>query len=529
MMGNKKLQVWLPLLFALVMIAGMFIGYKLNSDSGGKKNFFSGNRRNSLQEALDLIKLKYVDSIDVDSLEGMAIKEVMNELDPHSVYLSPEEVKEADEDLEGKFEGIGVEFNVFDDTVNAIYVIPDAPGDKAGLKIGDKLLEVNGSSLTKKGMGFDEIKNMIRGPKGTQAKFKLLRGSQLMSITVDRGTIPVPSVDADYMIDKKTGYIRLNKFSSTSYEEFMDAMETLKKENLQSLILDLRDNGGGLMDEAVDIADEFLEGDKLIVYTQGVNSKKREYRCKRPGIFEKGNLVVLVDERSASASEVLTGALQDWCRAKIIGRRTFGKGLVQDQYPLSDGSALRLTIARYYTPLGRSIQRSYEKGKKLYMDEFMDRYNNGELVYADSNKIHNGKYFITNCSDTVFGGGGIMPDFFIPIDTILYSAQINDLFTGSLFNSFVYRYYLQTKQQLDQYKTVTEFIANIDATKLWDAFTKYPGTTPAIQSIKGKEKERIQERMKGILARYKWRNPGLYQVLNTNDPLVNTALQQVKK
>jgi carboxyl-terminal processing protease len=529
MMGNKKLQVWLPLIFSLILIAGMFLGYELRKPAGGKNNFFASNNRNSLQEALDLIKLKYVDSFYVDSLEGKAIREVMNELDPHSVYLTPTEVKEANEDMEGKFEGIGVEFNVFDDTVNAIYVIPDAPGDKAGLKIGDKLLEVNDSSLTKKGLDFEKIKNLIRGPKGTQAKFKLLRGNQLMNITVDRGTIPVPSVDAAYMIDKKSGYIRLNKFSSTSYEEFMDAMETLKKGDLQYLILDLRDNGGGLMEEAVDIADEFLEGEKLIVYTEGVNSKKREYRCKRSGIFEKGNLAVLVDERSASASEVLTGALQDWCRAKIIGRRTFGKGLVQDQYPLSDGSALRLTIARYYTPLGRSIQRSYEKGKKLYMDKFMDRYNNGELLHADSNKIHNGKYFVTNCRDTVYGGGGIMPDIFVPIDTTLYTPHINDFFTSSLFNSFVYNYYLQNKQQLDQYKTISEFIKNVDAVKLWDAFVKYPGAANAIQAIKEKEKKRVQERMKGLLARYKWRNPGLYQVLNINDPLVNTALQQVEK
>ena len=529
MKGNKKIQVWLPFLFSLVMIAGMFIGYKLNADAGGKKGFFSGNSRNSLQEALDLIRLKYVDSVDVDSLEGKAIREVMNELDPHSVYLSASEVKEANEDLAGKFEGIGVEFNVFNDTVNAIYVIPDAPGDKAGLLIGDKLLEVNDSSLTKKNKSIDEIKNLIRGAGGTKAVFKVLRGNQLQTITVIRGTIPVPSVDAAYMIDKNTGYIKLNKFSSTTYEEFMDAMEMLKKENLQNLMLDLRDNGGGLMDEAVDITDEFLDGDKLIVYTKGVNSKKREYRCKRPGIFEKGNLVVLIDERSASASEVLTGALQDWCRAKIIGRRTFGKGLVQEQYPLSDGSGMRLTIARYYTPLGRSIQRSYEKGTKIYMDDFMERYNNGELLYADSNKISNGKFFVTNCMDTVYGGGGIMPDIFVSIDTILYTPSINEIFSSSSFNSYVYHYYLQNKQQLEQHKTITDFINNVEAMKLWQGLTEYPGTNTLIQSVKQNEKEKIQQRMKGLLARYRWRIAGLFQVLNMNDPIINAAFQQIGK
>lgn len=363
-MGNKKLQVWLPLLFSLVLIAGMFLGYELNKVPGTKNSFFSSNSRSTLQEALDLIKLKYVDAVNTDSLEGKAITEMMNELDPHSVYLPPVELQEANEDLAGNFEGIGVEFNMFSDTVNIVYVIPNGPSDKAGLQIGDKILKVNDSSITGKHFSTDEIKKYIRGQHSSKAVLQILRDGKPQVVTVSRGTIPVSSVDAAYMIDKTSGYIRLNKFTENSYEEFMQAMETLKKEGLQSLVFDLRGNGGGFMNEAVDIADEFLDGDKLIVYTEGVNSKKREYRCKRPGIFEKGKLVVLVDELSASASEVLAGVLQDWCRAKIIGRRTFGKGLVQEQYSLNDGSAIRLTIARYYTPLGRSIQRSYTKGKK---------------------------------------------------------------------------------------------------------------------------------------------------------------------
>lgn len=529
MIGNKKIQVWLPLIFSLIMIAGMFIGYKLNDNPGSKKDFFSTNNRNSLQEALDLIRLKYVDSVPLDSLEGKAIREMMAELDPHSVYLSPAEVKEADEDLAGKFDGIGVEFNLFNDTVNAIYVIPDAPGDKAGLRIGDKLLEVNGASLTRKGQSVDSIKALIRGPKGTKAVFKVMRDGLLQTTTVSRGTIPVPSIDASYMIDAATGYIKLNKFSSTSYEEFMDAMEGLKKNNIENLILDLRDNGGGLMDEAIDIADEFLEGDKLIVYTQGVNSKKREYRCKRPGIFETGKLIVLVDELSASASEVLAGALQDWCRAKIIGRRTFGKGLVQEQYPLSDGSGIRLTIARYYTPLGRSIQRSYEKGKKIYLDDFMERYHNGELMHADSNKIFNGAPFITNCKDTLYGGGGIMPGIFVPLDTILYAQKFNDIFGGSSLNNYVYHYYLENRQMMEKYISAADFAKQFDAGSLWDGFVKYPGVSTLTEKVSGKEKEKIQERLKGLLARFRWRNSGLYQVLNFNDPLIKIATKQLDK
>src|SRR6185503_15870339 len=232
-----------------------------------------------------------------------------------------------------------------------------------------------------------------------------------------RSTIPIYAVDAAYMLDKSTGYIKLNKFSETAYEEFMQSLENLQKNKIANLVLDLRGNGGGFMNEAVNIADEFLDDDKLVVYTQGSHTQRREYRCRRPGLFEKGGLVVLVDESSASASEVLAGALQDWCRATIIGRRTFGKGLVQEQYDLSDGSAIRLTVARYYTPIGRSIQRPYDKGKKVYMDEIWKRYQNSEAMYADSNKFQKGVAFPTNCGDTLYGGGGIMPNVFVPIDT----------------------------------------------------------------------------------------------------------------
>jgi carboxyl-terminal processing protease len=404
-MGNKKLQIWLPLIFSIVMIAGMYFGYQLNDQAAGKKGFFATDKRGSLQEALDLIRQKYVDSVHVDSLEGKAIQEIMTELDPHSVYFPPVELKEVNEDLAGRFEGIGVEFNIFRDTVNIVYVVPEGPSDKAGLQIGDKILKVNDKMLTGRPFSTDEIKQMIRGEKASKAIILLLRNGQQKTVQVTRGTIPVASVDAAYMIDKTTGYIKLNKFSQSSYEEVMKALERLQKEGLQQLVFDLRGNGGGFMNEAVEIADEFLDGDKLIVYTQGVNNPRREYRAKRPGIFEKGKLIVLIDELSASASEVLAGALQDWDRATIIGRRSFGKGLVQEQYSLNDGSAIRLTVARYYTPLGRSIQRPYDKGKKVYMDELWNRYSNGEMFYADSNKIVMGKEYKTPAARSCTAAG----------------------------------------------------------------------------------------------------------------------------
>ncbi len=529
MMGNKKLQVWLPLIFSVILIIGMFFGYKLADQSGNSKGFFASNKRSSLQEAVDIIKMRYVDAINVDSLQGKAIQEMMTELDPHSVYLPPVDLKAANEDLAGNFEGIGVEFNVFNDTVNIVYVIPKGPSDVAGLQIGDKIIKVNDSSLTGKPFSTDEIKKYIRGERGSKAIIQIIRDNKSQTVTVTRGNIPISSVDAAYMTDKTTGYIKLNKFTDKSYEEFMEALEMLQKQGLQSLIYDLRGNGGGFMNEAVDMADEFLDGDKLIVYTEGVNSRKREYRCRRPGLFEKGKLVLLVDELSASASEVLAGALQDWCRATVIGRRTFGKGLVQEQYPLSDGSAMRLTIARYYTPLGRSIQRSYEKGNKVYMDELWARFNSGEMLSLDSLKLHNnGKKFTTACRDTLYGGDGITPNVFVPFDTSRLQQKTLRLLSNTEFNSFVYNYYLQNKQKVQQYKTAGEYATGFKVDELWLTFLNKANDSLKLNTIGAQEKDMIQQRLKALLARYKWRNSGFYEVLNAQDPVVKKAMEVIR-
>jgi len=530
-MGNKKLQVWLPLLFSVVLIAGMFFGYKLNS-GGATSNFFKPSASTTLQEALDLIRARYVDKVNIDSIQSGAIKEMMSELDPHSVYFPPVELKAANEDLAGNFDGIGVEFNIFNDTVNVVYVIPDGPSDKAGVLIGDKLLSVNDSSLTVKDLPNTKIREYIRGERGSAAMIKLLRGSVVKTVEVRRGSIPVSSIDAAYMIDDSTGYIKLNKFTEQSYREFMIALEDLQRKGLKSLIYDLRGNGGGYMDEAINMADEFLDQDKLIVYTEGTNSKKKEYRCKRPGLFEKGKLVILLDELSASASEVLSGALQDWDRATIIGRRSFGKGLVQEQYQLSDGSAIRLTVARYYTPLGRSIQRPYDKGKKVYMDEIWERYSNGEALYADSNKISGGQAFKTASGHTLYGGGGIMPDVFVPIDTASYPDAVNKLFLNGSFNKFVYTWYLGHRTELDQYKTAGDYARRFNKQEdLFNGLVTYASAndTVSIQSINPQQKAAIKERLGAYLGRFKWRSNGYYLVLNQDDGLIRRALEVIEK
>ena len=527
-MVNKKLRVWLPLIFSIVMIAGMYFGYQLSGRTGNKKGFFSSNKRGSLQEVVDLIRLNYVDPIELDSLQYNAIQEMMNKLDPHSVYFPPVELKAANEELEGNFEGIGVEFNVFRDTVNVVYVIPEGPSDKAGMQIGDKIIKVNDSSLTSRILSTDEIKSLIRGSRGSKAQLVILRGAEQKNITVTRGKIPVFSIDAAYMMDKTRGYIKLNKFTKTSYEEFMRSMEELQKQGLKELILDLRGNGGGFMDEAVDMADEFLDGDKLIVYTEGAHNKKREYRCKRQGLFEKGKLTVLVDELSASASEVLAGALQDWCRATIIGRRTFGKGLVQEQFSLGDGSAIRLTVARYFTPQGRSIQRAYDKGNQAYIDEILERVTAPDSLMTSLDTIK-GKLYKTVCGDTVYGGGGILPDVIVPADTIGYPRAINRMLINGSFNSYVYQYYLQHKKEIDQYKSPSDFASRFGKlNEMWNGLVAITAKdSMSLQSVSAREKAAVQKRLLASLARYRWRNQGFYHVLNADDPVVKKALSGV--
>jgi carboxyl-terminal processing protease len=531
-MGNKKLQVWLPLIFSIVLIGGMFFGFKLRETTPAGNGFFRADKKTALQEILDLVKGHYVDPISVDSLQNNAIDEMMDHLDPHSIYIPASHLQEVNEDLAGNFEGIGVEFNIFSDTVHVVHVLANGPSDKAGVQVGDKIIKVNNETIAGKSLSSDDIKKKIRGERSSVVKITVLRKKEQKELSITRGTIPIPSVDAAYMLDKVTGYIKLNKFSETAYEEFMQSLENLQKNKMDNLVLDLRGNGGGFMNEAVDIADEFLSEDKLVVYTQGVNVDKIEYKCKRPGLFEKGGLVVLVDELSASASEVLAGALQDWCRATIVGRRTFGKGLVQQQYSLSDGSAVRLTVARYYTPKGRSIQRSYEKGKEKYMEEIVSRYENGEVNHLDTNKIINGKIYKTQCGDTVYGGGGITPKIFVGLDTSsTFDENVRKLVGSGLLTDFIYYYYIDHIEEINKFNSPEEYTANYNnGENIWKDLTIY-ATKENIDLTKVPlaDKTFLQKRIKAQLARYKWRSKGLYEVLNSDDPAVKKALQILEK
>jgi carboxyl-terminal processing protease len=415
---------------------------------------------------LRLVDGYYVDSANIDELTEKAIIHLLSELDPHSVYISKEEVDKMNEPLQGNFEGIGISFNIFKDTLLITSVIPGGPSEKVGLRAGDRIVEVDGKNIAGTGIKNSDVMEMLRGDKGTTVEISVLRRNlnELLNFTIIRDKIPIFSLDASYMLDDETGYIKLNKFSATTTEEFTNAMMELKKQNLQNLILDLRGNGGGYLKTAIEISDQFLDDNKLIVYTDGTNERRRDYRATSNGIFEAGNLVVLVDESSASASEIVSGAVQDWDRGLIIGRRSFGKGLVQKPYFLTDGSLVRLTTAHYYTPSGRNIQKPYENGVEEYKRDYLDRLSSGQLFSADSIQLDDSLKFKTlvNGRD-VYGGGGVMPDIFIPMDTSSHYRYYNRLRRTNVVYNFVLDYVDQHRTELkNQYSEFEAFKNNFE-------------------------------------------------------------------
>ncbi len=528
-MNNKKLQIWLPLLFSLAVIIGMFMGYKMRDTMPGK-TFFYKERATSLQEITDLLNNKYVDSVDTKALSDTAIQAMLSKLDPHSVYIPAEDLQDINEEINGSFYGIGIEFNMLDDSLNVVNVLQGGPSDQAGLKTGDILLAAGDSALSGKKVSQERIRKILRGTEGSLIKLTILRNGKKQLTEVARGQIPITSVDAAYMINATIGYIRLNKFSTQTYTEFMTNLMKLKKSGMIDMVLDLRDNGGGVLDQAIEIADECLEGDKLITYTEGLHSAKKEYRCRRNGQFEQGKLVVLANEGTASASEVLLGALQDWDRATIIGRRSFGKGLVQDQFNLSNGAALRLTIARYYTPVGRSIQRSYKNGSKSYYGEITNRFIDGETTSADSVRNDTSKIFRSKAGKKLYGGGGISPDFFVSADTSKLSFTVAKLYSRGTLADFGYRYFKLHQNELTQFKTAQQFVQSFKISEEgWSYFeTLAAKDSVETRNISEKEKKEIESVLKSSVANQLFRTAGFFEAVNADDDFIKKALEVIK-
>lgn len=532
MSKNRKLNVFLPLLFAGVLALGMYLGHKMpGAQNSVATVLFNRGSRSALQETMDLIRVKYVDTFKVGDLQQEAIEGLLSHLDPHSIYIPPASLTEVNEDLEGNFEGIGVEFNIIADTVNVVSVLAGGPSESAGVLTGDKIIKVNDSLVAGGDITPDKIRKLLRGPKDSEVKVTMLRKRQPVDIKIKRGVIPLYSVDASYLITPKTGYIKISKFSATTFQEFMEALRKLQRQGMEKLVIDLRQNPGGFLDAATRIADELLDGNKLILYTKGKSYPRTDYKCEKPGLFEHGGLAILTDEGSASASEILAGAVQDWDRGVIIGRRTFGKGLVQEQFDLSNGGALRLTVARYYIPSGRSIQKSYSNGRDAYDEDIVNRFNHGEFLNRDSIKPTDTIPYKTAKGRIVYGGGGITPDIFIPFDTSRFSPALTELYTRNTFSDFAYNYYNNHQDELKRFKDAGAFNKQFQVSNdLYSEFKEFArkDSIRQIDKLTAKDETEIRNRIKAVIARQLWRTEGYYEVSNAFDPLVKKAVEELK-
>ena len=425
---------------------------------------------------LDYIRRYYVENTDLYKISEKGIEEILKELDPHSIYISTEEMAKMNEPLIGNFDGIGVAFQILRDTISVVEVISGGPSEKVGVLPGDQIIKVAGLSATGDTIKNDWVFKHLRGKKGTVVEISIKRKgiAEPIDFRIRRDKIPIQSINAWYMIDDHIGYLKLDRFAQTSMEEFHSAMQDLKKQGMKSLILDLRGNGGGFLDVAFHLCDEFLSDNKLIVYTEGISSPRRNYVSGKRGSFEDGRLVVLIDEGSASAGEILSGAIQDWDRGFVVGRRSFGKGLVQRPFGLPDGSQIRLTVARYYTPSGRCIQKPYNDGAEAYYNDFMKRYQHKELITPDSISFPDSLKYRTNGGRLVYGGGGIMPDVFVPIDTSQASDYLITLRSKGIFNDFALEWTAEHRQDLlKEYPTYEDFMKNYAQIGLLKDFERY--------------------------------------------------------
>jgi carboxyl-terminal processing protease len=528
-MRKENIHIGFPLLLSLSLTVGMIFGYKLKENMGSfAPSFGNSNHHQQVNELIELIRMKYVDSVAVDSIKDKTIELLLAELDPHSTYLPVDRAALLNEEMKGKFSGIGIQFEIIQDTLSVISILDNSPAATSNLKPGDQIMAINGQTVFGKNLTTEDLKKMVRGEKGSSVELLVLRAGQSFRLSLQRADIPSESVDAAYFIAPKTGFIRISKFSEKTYEEFMQHLEKMKNEGMEQLILDLRDNGGGLLDDAVQIADEFIEGNKSIVTTKGAHVLPQVYTARRPGLFETGKLVVLINEQSASASEVLAGALQDWNRATIIGRRSFGKGIVQEQFQLSDGSAVRLTVARYYTPVGRNIQKPYMRGNdSIYRNEISHRYKNGELIHQNQH-VHSNKKFTLKDGRTVYGEEGISPDYFIPLDSQRIAlSEHSDLYRGKLTRLALtfYQRELTRLKNAKQQKDISEILNNdpIINEKIKDIQTELTDHRISIQDLV------LLDELKDILIWILWKKEGYYQSINEKDPMTMKALEILRQ
>ena len=525
--GNKA---WTPLIFSFVLIVGMVLGFNMRDSLKNKRDIGNALRRNDrIEEIIGLIREKYVDTINTNELYENAVTGLLTPLDPHTVYIPTEELESVNEDLEGSFSGIGIEFSILRDTLEVTSVIKNGPAYKVGMIAGDQILKVDDSLVAGNGITSDRIMKLLRGQKNSLVDLTVrkISDNKLAAVTIKRDMVPIYSIDAALMVDPKTGYIKINRFSATTYDEFVEALATLNEKGASQLIVDLRDNPGGYLDAATSICDEFIDGDKLLVYTNGRKSGKNEYYAGEKSSFEHGKIAILVDEGSASASEILAGAVQDWDRGIIVGRRTFGKGLVQEQYEMPDGSALRLTIAKYYTPSGRCIQRSYKEGKEAYRADIEKRYEDGELTGKEKTKPEDTTKYYTANRRLVYGGGGVKPDVYVAYDTNKWATVAIDAAYSEEMKTAIWDYYIQNRSKL-RYNSISDFVRYFNDEK--SVMSRYISSMPlanrknAVQLFEKNSINYLNTQIKAELARYLYQDNGYYSVKLKEDNVVNKAL-----
>lgn len=529
MKGKKNLGlVALPLLLSLGLVGCIFIGRYITHRS-------LSDKEEKLRTVLRLIGSEYVDAIDVDSLIEAQFPELLNSLDPHSAYIAASELQSVNDDLEGSFSGVGVSFQIMNDTVNVIEVIPGGPAEKVGLLPGDRIIKADTTSLTGKEITTDKVFKTLRGAKGSKVELEVMRynSSKPLAFDVIRGDIPVNSVDCSYMLGDSIGYLRVTKFARNTYNEFFTALNDLKANGAKKYVIDLRGNTGGFMDQAIYMANEFLPAGRMIVYTKGRRPENENMAISDGGgSFKDAELTVLMNEYSASASEIFAGAIQDNDRGLVIGRRSFGKGLVQNQTELPDSSAIRLTVARYYTPSGRSIQKEYTRGKDgKYELDIVDRYTHGEFYNADSIKLDKSKIFSTSNGRTVYGGGGIMPDVFVPEDTTGYTSYYINVVNNGLIQKFAYSVADKYRGMLDGVKSLDRLLKVLPRDNtLLENFVSFAvkNGIPARWYYINKSRGLLLEQIKAMIARDVLGYPAFIEMLNHSDPAVKRAVEALE-
>ena len=526
---STRQPIWLPLVIALAMVVGLFIGSRFTVN----KPVADNDRK--LNSILNLIAQDYVDTTNLKDLIEMSIPQILSKLDPHTSYFSADELKAATDDLNGSFSGIGISFVMMNDTIGVVEVIPGGPSEKVGIMAGDRIVTIDDSIATGEQMTSGAVMKRLRGPKGTKVKLGIQRQNtnKVLTFTVTRGDIPVNTVDAYYMIDKNTGYVKINQFGRHTYDEFLTAMASLQEEGAKRYIIDLRGNGGGFMEMAVLMVNEFLPADEPIVFTKGRYKRDdSEVWSDGNGSFQDAEVAVLIDEFSASASEIFAGALQDNDRGLIVGCRSFGKGLVQKEFVLPDSSAIRLTTARYYTPSGRCIQKDYKEGMLNYEKELIDRYMNGELYSRDSMKIDKNQVFTTLHGRTVYGGGGIVPDIFVARDTSGITNYYIEVVNAGLLQRYAFDYCNKHRAELNKMEDYNQFLrtAPSDEALIRD-FADYAsanGIAPRWYYI-NLSRDVIVTNLKALIARDIFGSQAFYPILNRNDKTVQAALKALNK